>query len=254
MAETTADELERRRRAPLTAVVTGHPGGGRDTVALGLRTEFGVRATADGDPGADLVVHVLGAVARDCDRDLLAGERRPCVVVAGKADLRRDAQRARELAEAAAAVLGRPVYPVSGLLAAARIDDGLAAALCRWAGAGERVPVLAVAFPDAARDAADRALRDRALRELGPAGLAYALAAAARSPRLGPDAMTGQALTAAVRARSGFAALVGPIRACAPGIAAARERRHRVESTVLAARGPGRDAVEARLAMRGVPR
>ncbi|MEZ5213316.1 hypothetical protein MYK68_19725 [Gordonia sp. PP30] len=254
MTETTADELERRRRAPLTAVVTGHPGGGRDTVALGLRTEFGVWAAAGDDPGADLVVHVLGAVARDCDRELLAGERRPCVVVAGKADLRRDPQRARELAEAAAVALGRPVYPVSGLLAAARIDDGLAAALCRWAGAGERVPVPAVAFPDAARDAADRALRDRALRELGPAGLACALAAAARSPRLGPDAMTGQAMTAAVRARSGFAALVGPIRACAPGIAAARERRHRAESTVLAARGPGRDAVEARLAMRGVPR
>lgn len=242
MGEDAVVAAENRRRAPLAAVVTGHRGGGRKTVAQGLRENFGIHAGIDDDPRADLVVHVLGAAPRPCDHDFLAHQHRPLVVVAGKADLRRDPARAQELAAAAARELGRPVFPVSGLLAVVGFDAALAAAVHRWAAAGLAVPPLAVRFVEQAGDDEERALRAAALGRCGAAGLRWVLARCAAE-----SGLTATALTIALRERSGFAALVTPIRDCAAAIAAARARRLRRDLALIAARGADRDRAEMRL-------
>lgn len=237
--------LDRRWRAPLTIAVTGHHGTGRDTVAAALTARFGVRALDTQAPpedraDADLAVHVLGAGVRDCDREFLAAQRRPVIVLSGKADLRGGPERAARLAAGAAADLQCPVYSVSGLLAAATVDDALHAALRGWAGAGIEVPVLAAAFVDGV-EPDERRRRSLALATVGAAGLRAALRLHAAHPEL-PAA----ALTARLRALSGLAALVEPIRACGTAVAADRRTRRRRGLTVLAARGPGRDQLEAR--------
>lgn len=253
MGEQGSEAAARRRRgAPLTVVVTGHAGGGRDTIAAALTARFGLTASRQGGPDpvesapeADLAVHVLGAAPRACDIDFLTVARRPVIVVAGRADQRRDAARAAELAAAAARVLDRPVFPVSGLLAAATIDDARLAWVRRWAAAGVTVPPLAVDFVaglDAADPAAadlhaadpERAARSAALAVLGATGLRLALAWAAAEP----DG-TADRLAARLHAESGFAALVAPIRACAHRVAADRQRRYRREQSLAVARRAG---------------
>ena len=240
-----AAALDRRWRAPLTTAVTGHPGTGRDTVAAALTARFGVRALDTHAPpadraDADLAVHVLGAGVRDCDREFLAAQRRPVIVLSGKADLRGGPGRAGRLAAGAAADLQRPVYPVSGLLAAATVDDALHADLRRWADARIEVPVLAATFADHS-EPQERRRRSLALAALGASGLRAALELLVE----GPD-LSAVALTARLRGLSGLAALVEPIRECGTAVAADRRRRRRRGLTVLAACGPDRDRLEAR--------
>lgn len=237
----------------LGAAVTGHFGVGRDTTAAALTGWFGISATAsDAAQCADLVVHVLGAGVRECDRRFLARWGDAVVVVAGKADLRGVdpggwQRAAAALAARAADDLERPVYPVSGLLARAEVTAELLADLDRWLSAGVGVPPVALAFAEVDDDA-ERRRRAAALVSLGAAGLRAALALRAGQP--GCDAA---ALTGALRAASGFRALIEPIRACGPAIAAARLRRHRRELTVQAAGCPAqRDELERR-ALVGVP-
>lgn len=249
MGESTSDpdaaaramraSLDRIRHAPLSITVTGHPGTGRATLAAAVRRCFGVRvAVTDGraKPAADLTLHVLGAGVRACDREFLAELRGPVLVVAGKADLRSDPV---SVAEAAAEILARPVWAVSGLLATASVTDDLWAALRRWADDGRTVPPLAASFGEAESasgdrpDAGERDLRMLALGELGGAGLRAALAYCAAGPEAEPDPA---GLARELVALSGMLALAGPIRECGAAIAVERERRHRRAVAVLAAR------------------
>lgn len=267
----TAGEPDRRHAAALTVEVIGRPGDGLRVLARALRVCFGVCAAVPGDDPAvraraELTVQVLGAQVRAADRELAAVQRRPVIVVAGKADLRRDAARAAELAARAAADLGRPVHPVSGLLAAAVIDAELLAVLRRWRAAGVAVPPQAVVFTET-DDPAERRLRRAVLDRLGARGLRLALGGCApdlRTPNPGtpacdtpacdvpacevrdPDLAAAARLTGVLRSASGIAALIAPIRAQAPVVAAARERRRRREAAVGAVRRgypAGRDAV-----------
>lgn len=232
----------------LRAAVTGHRGTGRDTVAAALTEWFGITAARVDRPGAaDLVVHVLGAAVRDCDRRFVARQKVPVVFVAGKADLRGPDggswQRcAAGLAARATQELSARVFPVSGLLACARIGGGLLADLDRWVDAAVTVPPIAAAFAEVADDA-ERRRRAAALVSLGAAGLASALAVRAAHPDL--DA---SGLTRALRAGSGFRALASPIIAQGPVIAEERARRRRRDLTVRAAgRFADRDELERRV-------
>ncbi|MFT3660862.1 MAG: hypothetical protein QM809_05545 [Gordonia sp. (in: high G+C Gram-positive bacteria)] len=227
--------------------VTGHPGTGRDTVARALRRCFGVRARRLADRGGadggssgsalppDLAVHVLGAAVRDCDLSFLRRVDVPIVAVLGKCDLRGGAEEVRSLVARAARDLGRPVFGVSGPAAAAQVTEDLRAALADWAVAGRWVPVLAASFVDV-DDPVERARRTSALAELGGRGLAVALERCAAEPTV-----SAAELTRHLRGFSGIGALAAPVRACAPVIAAERERRHRRALTLLAARGGGPD-------------
>lgn len=245
------DEVERRRRAPLRIVVTGHPGSGRATMAAALQKCFGVDA-APGDgsappgaPPADLAVHVLGAGVRACDREFLSALAVPAVVVCGKADLRGGGEAVRKAEGAAARELGRPVVGVSGLLAAApherQMSTELWTALGVWAEAGVGVPVLAAAFAEDG-DPAEHRLRTVALREFGAVGLRVALRYRAACRDSDPDGLTRRLVSL-----SRVPLLAGPIRACGPAIAAERERRRRRDISLQAARGRGRDLMEAEL-------
>ncbi|GAC59025.1 hypothetical protein GOHSU_70_00020 [Gordonia hirsuta DSM 44140 = NBRC 16056] len=243
-------DAAQQRRGPLTLAVSGHPGTGRDTMAAALTTCFGVRCLGpqtswEDRSGADLLVHVLGAQVRACDREFLAQVHTPVLVVAGKADLRGTAAAAPTVAAALAThavqTLQRPVYPVSALLAGARIDPRLWADLRRWSAAQVTVPPLAVAFTEHPEDD-ERRRRTLAFAALGPTGLAAGLTHAAGGSDTGP-----QTLTALLRARSGFRALIAPIRAHGPTIAANRQRRYRRALTLLAAAGEQRDRLETEL-------
>ncbi|MFZ2510585.1 MAG: hypothetical protein WAW85_05775 [Gordonia sp. (in: high G+C Gram-positive bacteria)] len=237
----------------LRSAVTGHRGTGRDTVAAALTDWFGIAAArSDHSSDADLVVHVLGAGVRDCDRRFLTHLAVPVVVVAGKADLRGPdqahwRQASAELAARASGELALPVHPVSGLLARATISEELLADLDRWLRADIAVPPIAAAFADVA-EKAERRRRATALVSLGTAGLRCALAVRAEHPSLAAGA-----LTRALRASSGFGALVEPIRAHGPAIAEVRAGRRRRN---LAVRAAGcltdRDELE-RGALAGVP-
>ncbi len=241
--------VARRRGTPLTVEVIGRPGDGLTVLGHALRRCFGVRALGPHDDPAeraraDLTVQVLGAAVRRGDRECAAAQRRPVIAVAGKADLRRDAARAAELAAIAAAELGRPVYPVSGLLAAAVVDDELLRVLRRWRELGVVVGPQAVAFTEV-DDPAERRLRTAVLARLGARGLRLASTAdlaEAEAQECGVQVCgagdSGVRLTATLRAASGIGGLIEPIRAQASAVAAAREHRHRREAAVRAARRP----------------
>ena len=218
--------------------VTGHDGTGRDTVAAALSGHFDIPAYGPAAPparraAADLLVHVLGAVVRPCDRDFLHGQVRPVLVVAGKADLR--GPRAAPAAGVAAEDLRRPVHPVSALLATVTVDDALLADLRRWARGGIVLPSPPAAFVETP-DPEERCRRAAALDALGAAGLRTALAHCATVPDGRDPAAERAALTDRLRADSGFAALAGPLRAVTPALDAHRAQRRRRAWVVQQAR------------------
>ncbi|KXT57308.1 hypothetical protein Y710_09395 [Gordonia sp. QH-12] len=237
-------------RTPLVVDVSGAPGAGSSTMAAALAARFGVVARPVGqdrgdgpdhdrrlDDPADLLIRVIGAQARACDRAAIRAAEVPVVVVAAKADTRPDADR---LAANASEDLACPVHPVSALPAAARITSADVDVLRSWAAAGVRVPESAAAFAAAAPDQGSAA---RLLALLGRAGLVESLAAVSTDPDL--DA---QALAVRLRQASGLDALVAPIAAASAEIARGRRVRRLSGLRLHAARGFDRVAVERRLA------
>lgn len=230
--------MDDRDASSVSIAVTGHRGTGRDTVAAAVTDRFGIAAHGPGAPpeqraAADLLVHVLGAVVRDCDRDFLSRQRRPVIVVAGKADVR--GPRAAVAAATAASRLRRPVYPVSGLLATATVDEALLADLRGWVRARIDVPPLAAAFVDVP-DPDERRRRGAALDALGATGLRAALALCAEGPATGDEAAVCRAMTARLRAAGGFGALAEPLRGCGPELFARRRLARRRAAMLAQAR------------------
>ncbi len=202
-----------RRNAPLSVAVGGHGRTGKNTLAAAVRSRFRLSTSVidEGSPPgeADLTIRVIGAEVRRCDLDAVASCRGPLIVVAGKADLRDDPA---ALAERAAARLGVPVHPVSGLLASATVGPSDVVALTR--------------------DPVDVDV----LRRFG-----CAAAACARDL----DEPTADDLAARLREISGIDALAPAIRAASTEVGLARDRRLRAELRLAAARGSDRDLAEA---------
>lgn len=223
--------------SPLVLGVSGLPGAGRATMAAALRERFGDAATVDADAASpDLLVRVIGASLRDRDRAMIAASTSPVLVVVGKADTRADPRR---LADAAAAALGRPVFPVSGLLAAVVLGVDETELLRRWQRAGVRVPRAAAEFAGDDPTGRDRA---RMMSRLGRRGLVAAFAGLAARP----DA-TAAELTEMLHAGSGIDALAAPIAGAFGQIAQDRRVRRLIGLRLLAARGLDRVTVEHRL-------
>lgn len=217
--------------------VSGLAGAGCTTMAAALCERFGVETTiGDASAPPDLLIRVIGAQLRSRDRAMIDAAATPVLVVAGKADTRTDARR---LAAEAAAELGRPVYPVSGLLAAVRLDADDVELLRRWERTGVRVPRAAAEFAGDDPTERDRA---RMMGRLGRCGLLAAFADLAERP-----AATAADLTGMLRARSGIDALADPIAGAAGQIAEGRRVRRLFELRLRAARGPDRAAMEQRL-------
>ena len=112
---------------PPTIAVLGRRGVGRRTVRSALA---GAGLSTAPGPLADLVVYVIAEVVKPEDAEAVAACPQPVAVVLNKADLAGGV-------EAAAARLGTPVLPLSGLWAAAaltdRLDDTLWGALAMLA-------------------------------------------------------------------------------------------------------------------------
>ncbi|EGD54823.1 hypothetical protein [Gordonia neofelifaecis] len=233
--------------------VTGCPGAGSSTLAAALAARFGVVARVpgrepDGDP-PDLLIRTIGAQVREADRTAIGSVDIPVVVVAGKADTRPDAAR---LADVAGRELGRPVVTVSGLLAAAHLDEDDLGVLRAWSAAGVAVPTSAAEFAalgDEGRptSAAEQQIRARFIAGIGRAGLVAALRVVGETPDL-----SAAAVTAALRSMSGVDALVAPIAASAEQIARGRRARRLSGLRLHAARGFDREAVESRLILESV--
>lgn len=229
--------------APPRLAVTGRPGSGSRTLAraLGARPGIGAVAMTARDPrlrDADTVVYVLGGVVRADDSETLAelaGGGVPVVVVLGKADAWTLPGEPAQRAQTAADRLGRPVLPVSGLLAAADFtgDD---AALVR-AVAGSAAPA-GDAGP--AGDAAPAGYPAELLDRVGLAGWRLVLA----QVRGGADPA---AVAALLHRTSGIAVLADVVR---DTLRAGRERRGELLRSALsavAAAGYARDRIEAAL-------
>lgn len=219
----------------LVIEVTGLPGAGCATLAHALTVRFGViaRTTSSGSRSGDssppdLMIRVIGAQARAADRRAIAASEIPVLVVAGKADTREHKQPRRDYG------LEQAVFPVSGLLAGVVVDHGEMELLSAWHRDGLSLPVAAAAFTEQPQGA-------RMLSKYGRSGLVQAIELA------GDPGWDAERLTAELRAASGIDALVEPIRAAAPQIAAGR-RAHRLSGLrLLAARGFDRTAAELRL-------
>ncbi|MFT4085594.1 MAG: hypothetical protein QM658_00315 [Gordonia sp. (in: high G+C Gram-positive bacteria)] len=237
------DEVLGGASTALSVVVSGYAGTGRGTVAAALTERFGLRAerAAPDVPEPDLRVRVLGATVRAVDLDAVSSPGPPWLIVSGKADLRDDPRHARLLADSAAAELGRPVHPVSALLARATVTADDWSAVCRWASC-TTMPILSSAFLDVDDDA-ERTRRRGALQKWGPAGLRLVLDAA----QAGDDPRLGELATSLLRESSGFGALVEPIRALGPQVAVQRERARCRTLNLLAASGRARDHAELAL-------
>jgi hypothetical protein len=138
LADGRAAAIAERIAAPLDVLVQGRPGVGCRTVAsaldraggrVGLRVAVSTRADLNGDPRADLVVHVITEVIKPEDvRAIGAIAPRPVLAVLNKADLLGFAGDGPvALAESRcahfSAVVGVPVQPMIGLLAVAALDD-----------------------------------------------------------------------------------------------------------------------------------
>ncbi|OBH17021.1 hypothetical protein [Mycobacterium sp. E3247] len=139
-ADPRVTEIAERTAAALRVLVRGRPGVGRGTVARalgGAGAAAGVSVTTADDRDADLLVYVTAEVVKPEDVDAIGGAGRPVVAVLNKADLTGSLSRgdgpiaaARTRCAELEAVLGAPMVPMTGLLAAAALDD-LDAAL--WA-------------------------------------------------------------------------------------------------------------------------
>lgn len=121
----------RRAGAPVCVAVHGRSGVGRTTVSAAL-ADAGVAATADGVT-ADISVLVIAETLKPEDRLTLSRSDMPTVVILNKADLTGfdiggPMAAARRHAEALSSP-DTPVVPMAGLLAVARPDDELMAAL-----------------------------------------------------------------------------------------------------------------------------
>lgn len=219
----------------LVIEVTGLPGAGCATLAHALTVRFGVIARTTSPGGctgdssrSDLMIRVIGAQARAADRRAIGASEVPVLVVASKADTRPCVQARHSYG------LEQAVFPVAGLLAGVVVEPGEMELLTAWHRDGLSVPVAAAAFAEQPQGA-------RMLSKYGRTGLVQAIALAA-DPHL-----NAERLTAKLREASGIDALVEPIRAVAPQIAAGR-RAHRLSGLrLLAARGFHRTAAELRL-------
>lgn len=229
-----------RRNSTLLVEISGHPGTGRRTLAAALRARFRLSCVvrigqdpSDGDVRPDLEIRVIGASPRARDHEAAGHEAaehadRPRIVVAGKADVRTDAQR---LADDAANELGVTVHPVSGLLAGAIAGPADLERLCT---------------PDADTASVGPAL----VRRFGLAGVT-----AARKFLDGDPDASARAVTAHLHRISGLDALVVPIRAVSADVGRMRDARLIADLRLIAALGDGRDAAERELAARiGGPR
>jgi hypothetical protein len=118
--------ITRGAAAPLRVAVRGRGGVGCGTVAHALDragATWGIRA-AESDSNADVVVYVTTEVLKPEDRDAIAAERRPVLVVLNKADLTGFAGDGPVVAARArcaqfSVLVGVPVEPMIGLLAVA---------------------------------------------------------------------------------------------------------------------------------------
>lgn len=133
--------IAERAAAPLRVAVRGRRGVGCATVARALRCAGGATGIAvlprepagdPSDPGAELVVYVIAEVVKPEDRDATqahAAARQPVVAVLNKADLAGPLSGSGPISAARtrcarySALLGVPVEPMIGLLAAAVLDD-----------------------------------------------------------------------------------------------------------------------------------
>ncbi len=220
--------------------VSGLRGAGCTTLTAALTARFGVVAIdgggREGDPVPDLHIRVIGAQARARDRVAIDGASIPVIVVAGKSDAR---TRMLSLADTAARDLGRPVLPVSGLLAAAHLTPDDVVLLRGWEQSGVTVPTAAAAFSDGDCSQRERA---RMMALLGRAGLTAVFGHLATMPTA-----TADDLTTMLRTLSGIDALIAPITGAADRIAQGRRVRRLSALRLLAARGPNRAAAERRL-------
>lgn len=138
--------IAERAAAPLRVAVRGRPGVGRNTVAHALNRagiasgiSAATRATAPADStdlDVDVVVYVTAEVVKPEDSDAIAAARRPALAVLNKADLAGFAgdgpiALAQTRCAHFSALVGVPMEPMIGLLAAAVLDDLLDAA--SWA-------------------------------------------------------------------------------------------------------------------------
>lgn len=212
--------VRRRRTAPLTVAVCGHPGVGSATVAAALRSRFRLSCTMIGESdalgpegcgAADLLVRVVGAGPRRCDGAACA-TRTPLIVVANKADVRDDAAASARIAEDS---LRRPVLPVSALLAAVSV------------GPADR-DMLRCGDVD-----------DDLLRRFGVRGVEVSRNRLAAEPDLSTSALAD-----VLFAESGFAAVACAIRDASWEVAERRDRRLRADLRLLAARGVAREDAE----------
>ncbi|MEE4022213.1 hypothetical protein V1Y59_03900 [Gordonia sp. PKS22-38] len=241
------DAAARRYTRPLHVRVSGRPGSGRDTCVRALGARLAVSAARDGasDDDADLWVHVLTGPARQADRDVL--DTLPTdrtLVLLGKSDTHRDRQVADAVAAECAEGIGRPVHPVSALLACADVTEAELDLLRRMSATGETVPVMSGGFLAAGGDD-ERSTRTSLLRGLDRAGIGIALDLLAREPGGTDPADNDPAeINRELWARSGFDDLIPAIRGCMEPVRQWRliELRARLEG--VAARGPDRDAVE----------
>ncbi|HMS77236.1 hypothetical protein [Gordonia sp. (in: high G+C Gram-positive bacteria)] len=266
-----ADAVRESRR-PVSVAVTGRPGTGRSTMVRALRRrlsidsrvlpEVAVDASVSGPgmSGPDLWCHVLSGPPRAADRrvvDALPVDR--IVVVLTKADVYGPvpdpgpvpvfAPDAVVTAARCARELDRPVHPVSALWAVADPGRPQLELLAALAAAGETVPELAGHFttPTGVRDIGpgdEEKLRIGLLRSMDRWGVELVTRELAAG-RIGPDVAQ---IAGLLHAASGLGALAGVITACAPAVAAARDRRLGAVAERIAARGDERTAAELLLA------
>ncbi|MEE3849994.1 hypothetical protein VZC37_06600 [Gordonia sp. LSe1-13] len=239
------DAAARRYTRPLHVRVSGRPGSGRDTCVRALGARLAVSAARDGasDDDADLWVHVLTGPARHADRDVL--DTLPTdrtLVLLGKSDTHRDRQVADAVAAECAEGIGRPVHPVSALLACADVTEAELTLLRRMSATGESVPVMSGGFLAVGADD-ERSTRASLLRGLDRAGIGIALDLLAREPDAGTDYDPAE-INGALWARSGFDDLIPVIRGCMEPVRQWRLVELRARLEIVAARGRDRDAVE----------
>lgn len=248
-ARTDLVEAGRRFARPLRMQVIGRPGTGRDTMARALRSRLAIAATgpsddADASAVPDLWVYLLTGPARQADLEGLRevpSDR--CIVVLGKADTIGGVAAAADRARRCAASVGRPVYPVSALLACAEVTARDIRFLRMLAATDEPMPELTGRFlsdrigsevPDEAE------LRAGLLRRLDRYGITRLISLVDPSAT-GP---TPEGLSRILHAESGVGALVAPIRERLGVVRHWRIVELRCRLELLAARGVDRDAIE----------